>query len=84
MGAAVARGVEPTRCRDIIQDAVRRARRKASMLAHLDSSLLLSTLEVGRGPGQAGSALFNWLGRRAAGGLGLGMPGLPSQAARLS
>jgi hypothetical protein len=49
VGAAVARGVEATRCRDIIHDAVRRARRKASMLAHLDSSLLLSTLEVRAG-----------------------------------
>lgn len=47
VNAACCRGVEPARCRDIISDAVRRARRKGAMLQHLDSSLLLSTLEVG-------------------------------------
>ncbi|KAI7842083.1 hypothetical protein COHA_004278 [Chlorella ohadii] len=43
--AAYGRGVEAARCRDVIEDAVRRARRKGAMLQHLDSSLLLSTLE---------------------------------------
>ncbi|KAI3424795.1 hypothetical protein D9Q98_008182 [Chlorella vulgaris] len=39
------KGVDVARCRDVIEDAVRRARRKGAMLSHLDSGLLLSTLE---------------------------------------
>lgn len=50
VGAACSRGVEAARCRDIIEDVVRRARRKGAMLPHLDSALLLSTLEVRWGP----------------------------------
>ncbi|EFN53074.1 hypothetical protein CHLNCDRAFT_137374 [Chlorella variabilis] len=45
VAAACARGVDAARCRDVVEDAVRRARRRGSMLPHLDSSLLLSTLE---------------------------------------
>lgn len=43
---ACAKGVEASRCREVIEDAVRRARRKGAMLQHLDSTLLLSTLAV--------------------------------------
>lgn len=45
------KGVDVARCRDVIEDAVRRARRKGAMLSHLDSGLLLSTLEVRCGIG---------------------------------
>ena len=47
VSAACARGVEPARCRDVIEAAVKRARWKGALLPHLDSQLLLSTLEVG-------------------------------------
>ncbi|KAL4437332.1 hypothetical protein ABPG75_004471 [Micractinium tetrahymenae] len=46
---ACSKGADPGRCREIIEDAVRRARRKGAMLPHLDSSLLLSTLEQAKG-----------------------------------